>query len=819
MKESTSVIICPRCGLPNRPGTSACPRCGTQLIAMPPAAALSNAGDANDGLPEWLRPLQPGAAGSPPAGYNQLQPPPAPQNPPAPYGYNQPGYNQPNGAASGYGRPPQQAQPWQAQQAPQWQQAQQPSQQQFSMGSLVSEDALPEWLRQANADLAPQAAPSAAGWGAPAAPPSAAQPQYNSMGAQPFPPASPAYSNYGQNNQYGFGASGGPAYGSGGLSQGQSLPLASYGQMPSGASFSGPANAGTPANTLFDESALPDWMRQAGAQSSAVSASPYQQPSQAAAPYQQMPGGPGANYSGYQGYQPPAPPPSNAFPSIDRAGAFQPVPQPSGGLSGQSLLDPNALPQWLGGQAGSPAQSASGGISPSGGMAAQSLVDESALPQWLRAQPDVPAPAAPSIPAFSAPAPAQANGWSATPAAEEPLPPWLSQVYNDAKVPRTDALHQQASANPWGANGGYRSSVSGPLSNGPGAGRAAGPPQSGGAGVSASQFVDESALPEWLRAQGAASMSPGAMPSGAMPPAPPMPPAAIPSAAMQMPSPDARAIPPYIPPASSGAPDARSGMSFSASDLIDPDVLPQWVRGENGNAAAGNIPSQEATFSSTAGWTNNRPSPPGSGLLPPPPPPSPSAASWQQAGGSDQLSAWQSETPSSYGASRSFSPPPPGSGPLPDESARFGGGRRQGGGIPVEELPPWLQQAEPPRAPNLSIDPGRQRMPDADPWNRAPQQQEPTAWGDGYAEAEADFAWDDNQYGSGYDEQGYAYDQGAQNAYDPNAYGDYDPNGYDPNGYDPNGYDPNGYDPNGYEYDAPQEADERSGGWRRLFGR
>ncbi|HEX8036362.1 MAG TPA: hypothetical protein VF510_21060, partial [Ktedonobacterales bacterium] len=80
-------------------------------------------------------------------------------------------------------------------------------------------------------------------------------------------------------------------------------------------------------------------------------------------------------------------------------------------------------------------------------------------------------------------------------------------------------------------------------------------------------------------------------------------------------------------------------------------------------------------------------------------------------------------------------------------------------------------------------------------------------WDDGNTEGGADFAWDDNpQYAGGYDEQGYAYDQSAQNAYDPN-------------GYDPNAYDPNGYDPNGYDYEAPPEADERSGGWRRLFGR
>ncbi len=128
-------------------------------------------------------------------------------------------------------------------------------------------------------------------------------------------------------------------------------------------------------------------------------------------------------------------------------------------------------------------------------------------------------------------------------------------------------------------------------------------------------------------------------------------------------------------------------------------------------------------------------------------------------------------------------------------------------------------------------------MPEVERWDRAPQRQEADVWADGYAEAGADFAWDDNQYGGGaaggYDEQGVGYGGGAQSAYgqndyDPDGYGqngydpnDYDQNAYDPNAYDPNAYDPNGYDPDGYEYDygAPPEADERSGGWRRLFGR
>lgn len=128
-------------------------------------------------------------------------------------------------------------------------------------------------------------------------------------------------------------------------------------------------------------------------------------------------------------------------------------------------------------------------------------------------------------------------------------------------------------------------------------------------------------------------------------------------------------------------------------------------------------------------------------------------------------------------------------------------------------------------------------MAQAERWDRVPQQQDAGVWDDGYAEGGADFAWDDNA--GGYDERGVEYGGGAQdaygqdgydaNAYDPNgydangydAYGQdgYGQNAYDPNGYDQNGYDPNGYDPDGYDYDAPPEADERSGGWRRLFGR
>ena len=114
-------------------------------------------------------------------------------------------------------------------------------------------------------------------------------------------------------------------------------------------------------------------------------------------------------------------------------------------------------------------------------------------------------------------------------------------------------------------------------------------------------------------------------------------------------------------------------------------------------------------------------------------------------------------------------------------------------------------------------------MADADVWDRAPQGRAADGWDNGYgAEGGGDFAWDDDPYvedGNAYDEQEYGYGPDEQYAYDPNAY---DPNAYDPNAYDPNAYDPNAYDPNAYDpnaYGAPPQADERPGGWRRLFGR
>src|SRR6185369_8172541 len=81
------------------------------------------------------------------------------------------------------------------------------------------------------------------------------------------------------------------------------------------------------AGAFFDESALPDWLRQ--------SPDTPQMPS----PPQNMPGQ----------AMPPAMGGASAFPSIEQAGQYQAGPPAVGGMPANSLLDSSALPQWLGG--------------------------------------------------------------------------------------------------------------------------------------------------------------------------------------------------------------------------------------------------------------------------------------------------------------------------------------------------------------------------------------------------------------------------------------------------------------------------------------
>src|SRR5262249_36697049 len=116
LKERSVVTTCPRCGQTSRAGTTVCPVCGT---ALQPTTGGLGARDA--GQPDWLRHLQANQApGMAEAGAQ----PPFPPN-----GFQQPGMSQTFGAP-GQGHA-------------------------FAGANMLSDDALPAWLRGAAA--APQA--------------------------------------------------------------------------------------------------------------------------------------------------------------------------------------------------------------------------------------------------------------------------------------------------------------------------------------------------------------------------------------------------------------------------------------------------------------------------------------------------------------------------------------------------------------------------------------------------------------------------------------------------------------------------------------
>lgn len=722
LKERENVAPCPRCGQLNRPEAVACAVCGTRF------AQAGGSPGGGDGLPDWLRQIQSGqqqGAGQTYQSYPQ----------------------QATGSAAAY---PQTAHsPQTPYQQPAQPQAFIAPSQQFSAGSLVSDDALPDWLRSAGQESAVPQQPASwggagAGWGA--APAGGVAQGYPAQASAPQ------------------GAGYGPA-------------------QPTAPQTSGPLTYGQPGNTLFDDAALPEWLRDA---SRGFGVDPAPRPSAPAQlPPQATPGAsPAAAPGAYAAFppQPAAPAASTAFPSIDQAGQrHAPQPNQSGGLSGNALLDPGALPQWLGGQQTLGAPSA--GPANPGGMAAQSLIDESALPQWLRAEPNTsPAPA----PTYAAPAVAPAptvTGRIAASANAEPLPAWLNQVYSDANVAR---IEQPAVAPAWGAPA--APPVHTPMS------------APGGGDISAGTFVDESALPEWLRSQGA----------------------------MESPAPAAsveRLAPQYVPPTgawdASAAPGASGLLSqeqpaaaspagqFSASDLIDPSALPSWV-------SSGQQAEVSPSFSSTTGWTSRQSAVSASDQSPwpahdsydspsagwgagEPPSEDGAQAGWPMT----QQPQYQFESDQRFSGPLRYdddgeverssfgSPAARRDQPMPVRGG-FGGdpyagqrapdsGRRRGAPIPHEELPPWLQrggavgmqtgQGQAPRgygAPQYGERGGAFGGQDGDEWGAMPQGGE--QW----------TSWDDGQYagGAGYD----------------GAYADY----------------------------PGAEGDRRGrqrGGWRRFFGR
>jgi hypothetical protein len=392
---------------------------------------------------------------------------------------------------------------------------------------------LPPWIQQLQAEQQPYA-PTIGSTGRAPAP----QPGYNpafdgqQYGMPMVPPQPPGYQPSwpgGDPN----GAPGGmpPARGNGNAGwAGQGM-----GQPPAGRMDAG---------QLFDESALPEWLREmpAGARPGKAPGMPQVPQGAPAQPIAPSPGG------------------ANAFPSIEQAGQFQPGAPEVGGMPARALVDSGALPQWLGGQAAVPAQQA-GAMPGSQGLPAQSLVDEQALPQWLRAQADNALPPSSSVPR-----------WGADAARDGTMPSWGQQPLASPSVPApgVDPAWPVAPASP----------------------QPAAPPfgQAAPAGqMSAGQFIDESALPEWLKAQGGPPERPAAPANGYV------------GASANGDGPWA---PQQNPPAQQPMPprgDTPQGR-FAASDLIDPNALPGWVRGGEGAPA----------FSSASGWANpQQPAPAG----------------------------------------------------------------------------------------------------------------------------------------------------------------------------------------------------------------
>jgi len=763
------VITCPRCGQPVRSGTPACGSCGARLAPMQaPAVPL------DDGMPPWLRSLQ--------AGISQANQGSSDPLVGAPFGAPRPGpqagaaYPGAMGGGGGGGAGPQ-----------------------MPASSLVSEDALPEWLRGAVP----------------------AQPQ---AGAQPAQPAWPA-------QQPAFGQ--GPAQ----VGWGAAQPGQGYGAAPAPmppARISAAGSASVAAGMLFDESALPDWLRQgsgglagggAGAGAGAgidAQATVQRMPSvgarpqpygQSPAPSMQAPGhmaaqGFGGGAGAMQGFGGPAQgTEASAFPSLDRVGSAGSFGAPQGGLAAGSLIDAGALPGWLsGGQPGAqptalPAPSARPGA---GGMSASSLIDESALPEWLRAQPNAPAAQSPIGAGQVAAAPGSAFGAQQSWLAPAGPPQPFESLGGFGQSP----ARPEPAANPWAV----RAPAPPPGSYGTPGGVSA--PR---IGMSAGELVDEGALPDWMRAQAGAT---GGSSGLGFAPSPALSGRADGAGPTGYNAPRGGNAPLY------GEPDAaKAGPLFSAADLIDPQAVPSWARGPEPQRAS---PSDNLGGDGM-GWGAQQPGMSAPGAAGPASSMASSRvapSSWDSGsrafdesglyGGQDMTDDVAQRGQSAARASDELRGGGAGMASDPGRSGLAGKAPR-GRPIPQEELPPWLQGT------GGGAQTG-QRFAGRD--QGRPRQYggyDEFGAGDGY---DAGGGWGDPAGGAPYGQGGHEqpYDERYGQYPDQEQGGYYDEFG---GGYDQRYADPYGQQ-GGYEdypdgewgeepYDEPGQDGKR--GWRRLFGR
>ena len=305
-------------------------------------------------------------------------------------------------------------------------------------------------------------------------------------------------------------------------SQAQVPPLSVEIEKPAARS---PQTPGFSASELVDERVMPTWLREA-AQTSPL-----------------------ANIEEILSTTPPA------YPSEARQGATAPSPffssarPPAEAISGNALVDEASLPEWMRGLGDAhppfPAAREASSFSPSTGpqqgsasglFSAAELVDTQALPAWLKTQEaQIGLGTLAGAQGQSGPTGSASGLFSAAELVDtQALPAWLKK--------------QEAKGTP---------AAPAPAPSGP-ASDIAGPTGSASGLFSATELVDTQALPAWLKAQ-----EPGAGPAG---------PSAASSAAGSKP------IGSKITPMPTGFSSQQTG-AFSAAELVDTKSLPAWLKG------------------------------------------------------------------------------------------------------------------------------------------------------------------------------------------------------------------------------------------------
>lgn len=330
----------------------------------------------------------------------------------------------------------------------------------FSAGSLISDNDLPEWLREGAAAGQPA-------WGAPQQAPSPLmpapqRPQQMQPQMPQFPPPMP--------QQWA-------------APQAPNIPAPAPRQNDIASEFTIRQPAfGQPAPAIqppfgqpqpFAQPSFPQ-PRHPNYSQAAPALPAYGQPP--AFPSQQM--APQQAPYGQPAYPPSAPSQVNAFPSLDQVGMSYGA-APMGSPGGQPPLHQQPASNWL---AGGMAQQDMGQFQPRqpvpSGMQARSLVDDQLLPKWLRDQPEVAAPVArPSV-----------ADWMGAPSAAPQAPQDINALF--AQAPNPVPLKPQAGAygNVSTERGQARENV----------------------GVYHSGAGNEPAMPDWLRSQAGAAPTPAA---------------------------------------------------------------------------------------------------------------------------------------------------------------------------------------------------------------------------------------------------------------------------------------------------------------------